>query len=272
MEWTWGGKILALKTESGWLGRDLGSEKMAIRENIVRIQERIEAACRRAGRRPAEVRLVAVTKTVQPERIREAYDAGLRDFGENRVQEAQRKHAALADLTITWHLIGHLQSNKAKAARELFHWVHSVDSLRIAQRLDQAEQWSLDRPPGEALQQPQPAAPARFPILIEVNLGGEATKSGIAESAALELANEIGQLHTIELRGLMLVPPYFEDPEKSRPYFSRLRELAKVIHSAGLPGVRMDELSMGMSHDFEVAVEEGATLVRVGTAIFGSRT
>lgn len=235
----------------------------------------MEAACQRAGRRIEEVRLVAVTKTVPAERIREAYDAGLRHFGENRVQEAQRKRAALADLPITWHLIGHLQSNKAKTARETFHWVHSLDSLRIAERLDQVAQRLIDQTPGQAPGRPDPSGAdelVRLPVLIEVNLGGEATKSGIEESSALELAGQIGQLKTLDLCGLMLVPPYSEDPEKSRPYFSRLRELAKVIHSAGLPRVRMDQLSMGMSHDFEVAVEEGATLVRVGTAIFGSRT
>jgi PLP dependent protein len=235
--------------------------KMAILENVARVRERIEAACRRAGRRPEEIRLVAVTKTVPPERIREAYEAGLRHFGENRVQEAQVKRAALSDLAATWHLIGHLQTNKAKLAREFFHWVHSVDSLRIAETLHKVAQAGIGA-----------VEPVRLPILIEVNLGGEATKSGIEESAALELASRIGRLDTLDLRGLMLVPPYFEDPEKSRPYFSHLRELAKMINSASLSGVRMDELSMGMSHDFEVAAEEGATLVRVGTAIFGSRT
>lgn len=245
---------------------------MAISENIGKVQERIQAACRRAGRRPEEVRLVAVTKTVTPEGIREAYAAGLRDFGENRVQEAQAKRAALSDLPVTWHLIGHLQSNKAKAARDLFHWIHSVDSLRIAEKLDQAAQRSADRPAVNAPDHREAVGLVQLPVLIEVNLGGEATKSGIEGSAALELAGHIGRLGTLDLCGLMLVPPYFEDPQRSRPYFSRLRELAKVIHSAGLPGVRMDELSMGMSHDFEVALEEGATLVRVGTAIFGSRT
>jgi PLP dependent protein len=245
---------------------------MAIRENIASLHERIESACRRAGRRAEEVRLVAVTKTVPPDRIREAFDAGVRHFGENRVQEAQRKRAALADLPVTWHLIGHLQSNKARTARGTFHWIHSVDSLRIAERLDHATQRSVDRPPAQAQDQLKADELVRLPVLIEVNLGGEATKSGIEESAALELAGHIGRLATLDLRGLMVIPPYFEDPEKSRPYFSRLRELAKVINSAGLPGVRIDELSMGMSHDFEVAVEEGATLVRVGTAIFGSRT
>jgi len=245
---------------------------MSIRENVARVQERMESACRRAGRRAEEVHLVAVSKTVLPERIREAYDTGLRHFGENRVQEAQAKRPALADLPITWHLIGHLQSNKAKGAREIFDWVHSVDSPHIAERLDRAGQSSTCQPSGPAPGPPGSDMLVRLPVLIEVNLGGEVTKSGVAESAALELARHIGRLRTIDLCGLMLVPPYFEDPEKSRPYFSRLRELAKVINSAGLPGVRMDELSMGMSHDFEVAIEEGATLIRVGTAIFGSRT
>jgi PLP dependent protein len=245
---------------------------MAIRENIAGVQERMEAACRRAGRRPEEVRLVAVTKTVAPESIREAYEAGLRHFGENRVQEAQAKRAALFDLPVTWHLIGHLQSNKAKVARDIFHWVHSVDSLRIAEKLDQVAQRPDDGTAGAAANQSEAVERVRLPVLIEVNLGGEASKSGIEEPSALELASNIGRLHALDLCGLMLVPPYFEDAERSRPYFSRLRELAKMINSASLSGVRMDELSMGMSHDFEVAAEEGATLVRVGTAIFGSRT
>ena len=232
----------------------------------------MEAACHRAGRRPEEVRLVAVTKTVEPGRIREAYEAGVRDFGENRVQEAQAKRAALSDLAVTWHLIGHLQSNKAKAASEIFHWVHSVDSLRIAERLHGVAQRATDRPFESTRDEIGASELVRLPVLIEVNLGGEASKSGIEESAALELARSIGRLGTLDLRGLMLVPPYYDDPEKSRPYFSRLRELTKVINSASLPGVRMDELSMGMSHDFEVALEEGATLIRVGTAIFGRRT
>ncbi len=245
---------------------------MVVRENIAGVLERTEAACRRAGRRPDPIRLVAVTKTVPPERIREAYEAGLRHFGENRVQEAQAKQAALADLAATWHLIGHLQTNKAKAARDIFQWVHSVDSLRIAEKLDQSAKRPVDESANKATHPLGGTGLVRLPVLIEVNLGGEATKSGVEESAALELAGQIGRLGTLDLRGLMLVPPYFDDPEKSRPYFSRLRELAKVINSASLPGVRMDELSMGMSHDFEVALEEGATLIRVGTAIFGLRT
>ncbi|HEV2177212.1 MAG TPA: YggS family pyridoxal phosphate-dependent enzyme [Terriglobia bacterium] len=222
-------------------------------ENIARVQERIAAACLRSKRRPEDVRLVAVTKLVEPSRIREAYEAGLRDFGENRVQEADSKRPALADLSATWHLIGHLQTNKAKPARELFHWVHSVDSLRLAQKLHQAAV----------------GAGKRMPVLIEVNLGEEATKSGVREPDVLELACDISRLETLELRGLMMIPPYFDDPERARPFFRRLRELAETVRRANLPGV--SKLSMGMSHDFEVAIEEGATIVRVGTAIFGAR-
>lgn len=226
-----------------------------LEENVARVQERITAACRRSGRRPEDVKLVAVSKTVQPERIREAYEAGLRDFGENRVQEAQAKCPALSDLAVTWHMVGHLQSNKAKLARELFHWVHSVDSLRLAERLDRAAVSS-----GEHL-----------PVLLQVNLGEEATKSGAREAELLRLAEQVGQLPTLALRGLMVLPPFFDDPEQARPFFRRLCELARAMDSANLANVSMQELSMGMSHDFEVAIEEGATMVRVGTAIFGSR-
>ncbi len=196
-----------------------------------------------------------MSKTVPVERIRQAYEAGLRDFGENRVQEADAKRPGLSDLNATWHLVGHLQTNKAKLARELFHWVQSVDSFRLAQKLDQAAVCT-----GEKL-----------PVLLQVNMGAEATKFGCPEEEGLPLAEQISQLTTLELRGLMVLPPLFEDPEQARPYFRRLRELAQKIESRGLPGARMEELSMGMSHDFEVAVEEGATLVRIGTSIFGPR-
>ena len=228
---------------------------MDIADNIVRVQERIAAACGRAGRRPEEVKLVAVSKTVSPERIRQAYDGGLRDFGENRVQEASAKRPPLADLDATWHLVGHLQTNKVRHARELFQYIHSVDSLRLAEKLDNA------------------AAPgrARLPVLLEVNLGEEPSKSGARGGEVLQLAEGVGLLPTLELRGLMVIPPLFEDPEQARPFFRRLRELAAMIQSRKLPGVSMGELSMGMSHDFEVAIEEGATLVRIGTAIFGPR-
>jgi len=228
---------------------------MDLQENIARVRERIAAACGRGGRRPEEVRLVAVSKTIPADRIRQAYAAGLRDFGENRVQEAKEKRPALADLDITWHLIGHLQTNKVKPAQELFQWVDSIDSFRLAEKLDHAA-----RGRGQ-----------RLPVLLEVNLGAEPTKFGAAEEDVVRLAEQVGQLPTLELRGLMVVPPYLENPEQVRPFFRRLRELARTIESRNLPHVSMRELSMGMSHDFEVAIEEGATIVRVGTAIFGRR-
>jgi len=228
---------------------------MKLQENIARVLERIAAACNRSGRRPEDVKLVAVSKIVSPDRIRQAYEAGLRDFGENRVQEASEKRPALSDLTVTWHLIGHLQTNKARPARELFHWVHSVDSLRIAAKLDKAAVCSGDR----------------LQVMLEVNLGDESTKSGVKENEVMELAGHVSQFETLELRGLMTVPPFFEDPERVRPMFRRLRELAEKIESTHTPNVSMKDLSMGMSHDFEVAIEEGATIIRVGTAIFGAR-
>ena len=228
---------------------------MELQANIARVQERIAAACNRSGRRTEDVKLVAVSKTVSPDKIRQAYGAGLRDFGENRVQEASEKRPALSDLTVTWHLIGHLQTNKARPARELFHWIHSVDSLRLAAKLDKAALCSGDR----------------LRIMLEVNLGDESTKFGARESEVIELAGQVCQFETLELRGLMTVPPFFDDPERVRPIFRRLRELAGKIESTHAPNVSMKDLSMGMSHDFEVAIEEGATIVRVGTAIFGDR-
>ncbi|HEV2492527.1 MAG TPA: YggS family pyridoxal phosphate-dependent enzyme [Terriglobia bacterium] len=224
-------------------------------DNVARVRERIAQACLRAGRRPEDVKLVAVSKTVPAERIRQAYEVGLRDFGENRVQEAAAKRAALSDLTVTWHLVGHLQTNKAKLARQLFHWVQSVDSLRLAEKLDHAAVCE-----GE-----------RLPVLLEVNLGGETTKSGVREEEILALAEEVAGLKTLELCGLMTVPPFSENPEEVRPFFRRLRQLAEKVSAATLPNVSMRELSMGMSQDYEVAIEEGATIVRVGTAIFGPR-
>jgi hypothetical protein len=226
-----------------------------IEENVAQVRERIAAASRRSGRGPDDVKLVAISKTFPPELIRAAYEAGLRDFGENRVQEAAAKRPALADLSITWHLVGHLQSNKAKAARELFHWVHSVDSFRLAQKLDQTA----------------PAGAGRLAVLLEVNLGGEMSKAGVSESDVFQLAQQCSQLATLAVRGLMVIPPFLDDPEQVRPYFRRLRELAQEIESKNIPNLSMQELSMGMSHDFEVAIEEGATMVRVGTAIFGAR-
>ena len=229
---------------------------MLLEENIARVRERIAAACARSGRSVDGVKLVAVSKTVPPELVRQAYDSGLRDFGESRVQEAAAKRPALSDLTVTWHLIGHLQTNKAKPARELFHWVHSVDSARLAEKLHHAAVCE-----GE-----------RLGVLVQVNLGEEATKFGAAEAEIVQLAQQVSQYPTLELRGLMTIPPFSDDPERVRLFFRRLRELAAAIDAKKLPNVSMQELSMGMSHDFEVAIEEGATMVRVGTAVFGQRS
>jgi hypothetical protein len=231
---------------------------MSIAENVAEVRQRIRVAAHRAGRDASSVTLMAVSKMFQAEAIREAYDAGIRVFGENRVQEFASKADALRDLGhARWHLIGHLQSNKAVKAADLFHAVDSVDSLKLAQKLNDAAHVA-----GKSLR-----------VLIEINVGGEAAKSGIApDSAELDrLLTEVPQLAKLELRGLMTVPPYTEDPQGARPYFRKLRELRDQIAVRGLPRVSMDELSMGMSHDFEVAIEERSTCVRVGTAIFGGR-
>ena len=228
---------------------------MSVAENVKRVQERIRRACDGSGRAPGDVRLIAVSKTKPAEAVRQAYAAGLREFGENRVQEAAGKRKELEDLDITWHLIGHLQSNKARQACELFGWIQSVDSLAIAQRIDRFAT----------------GFGHRLPVLIEVHLGDEASKFGVEESELARLAEQVGALESLELRGLMVLPPFFDDPQDVRPYFSQLRELAARIGARKLPGVQMRELSMGMSHDFEIAIEEGATIVRVGTALFGSR-
>jgi PLP dependent protein len=230
----------------------------SIAENIRRVEERIAGAAHRAGRNPGEVSLMAVTKTVPPERIREAYEAGVCLFGENRVQEFLSKAQVLADLKSSeWHMIGHLQSNKSRAATELFHAVDSVDSSRLLERLN-----SMAKELGK-----------RVPVLIEINIGGEQAKSGVApDSPELEqMLRAAPSCESLEIRGLMTVPPYGEDPEQSRPFFREMRRLHAQIAKRNLPGLRMATLSMGMSHDFEVAIEEGSTCVRMGTAIFGER-
>jgi pyridoxal phosphate enzyme (YggS family) len=232
---------------------------MSLSDNITRVQKRIAAAARRAGRSANDVALMAVSKTFPPERIREAYAAGLRLFGENRVQELAGKAAAVADLReAEWHMIGHLQTNKAAKAAELFAAVDSVDSVKVAEKLELSA-----RKLGKKLN-----------VLVEVNVGGEAAKSGVsADSRELEdLLLSAPRLEALAFRGLMTVPPFTEDLEGARPFFRRLRELRDAIAARKLPGVGMDVLSMGMSHDFEVAIEEGSTCVRVGTAIFGVRT
>ena len=231
---------------------------MSIVENIARIRERIAAAARRAGRNPVEITLMGVSKTFPVELVREAYTAGIRIFGENRVQEFAGKADALRDLgDAQWNLIGHLQSNKAAKAAELFSAIDSLDSVKLAEKLSTAAERM-----GKTL-----------PALIEINVGGEEAKSGIAPgSEELEtILLEAPQWKNLEVRGLMTVPPYNEVPESSRLFFRQLREIRDGIAARHLPGVTMDVLSMGMSHDFEVAVEEGSTCVRVGTAIFGER-
>lgn len=231
---------------------------MSIAENIHSLQSRIAVAAKRAGRAPEEIALLAVSKTHPASTIREAYDAGLRLFGENRVQEFAGKAAELSGLAgAQWHMIGHLQTNKASKAAELFGAVDSVDSVKLAEKLDAAAQ----------------ALGKKINILIEVNVGGEAAKSGVApESRELEeLLTDAARLPALEFCGLMTVPPYIEDPEGARPYFRRLRELRDTIARRKLPAIGIETLSMGMSHDFEIAIEEGSTCVRVGTAIFGER-
>jgi pyridoxal phosphate enzyme (YggS family) len=215
-----------------------------VRDNCMRVLDRIQRAAARAGRDPDTVRLIAVTKTVSIEDIREAIACGIRHIGESKLQEAIPKHESLSDLPVTWHFIGHLQTNKAKKVVEVFDWVQSVDRIELAEKLSSAVAHPL-------------------PVLIEVKLHDEPSKSGTAVGSLDRLVPLIRSQPNLDLRGLMAVPPYFEDAEKARPYFRSLRELAAKF---GLP-----EVSMGMSHDFEIAIEEGATMVRVGTAVFGPR-
>ena len=232
---------------------------MSVAQNIALIQQRIASAARRSGRKPEDITLMAVSKTFPAQSIREAYLAGIRVFGENRVQEFSRKADALQDLQdAEWHMIGHLQTNKAAQAAEAFGAVDSVDSVKLAGKLNAAAEQL-----GKKLE-----------VLIEINVGGEAAKSGLApDSVELEelLAAAPG-LGRLVFRGLMTIPPFTEDAQEARPYFRRLRALRDQIAARGLPAVRTDVLSMGMSHDFEIAIEEGSTCVRVGTAIFGERS
>ena len=243
-----------------------------IKENLLRVMERIEKAALRVGRDPKEIKLVAVSKTVEPVRVREAIKAGVSILGENYVQEAKKKieeigrpactepaSRSLAEgrrfgegRPVAWHFIGHLQSNKAKYAVQLFDMIHSLDGIPLAEELNRrAEQ-----------------ADRMFKVMIEINLSGEATKFGTDEGRILNLARSILQLNSLSLEGLMTMPPYFDSPEMGRPYYIKLRELREKMVREGIP---IKELSMGMSNDFEIAIEEGATYVRVGTAIFGPR-
>jgi pyridoxal phosphate enzyme (YggS family) len=231
---------------------------MSVADNLALIHERIAAAARRTGRRPNGVTLMAVSKTFPPERVREAYQEGQRLFGENRVQEFAGKITSLADLRgVDWHMIGHLQTNKANKAVEIFDAVDSVDSVKLAERLD-ASARNLGK---------------KLTVLIEINVGGESAKSGLVPDAREleQLLLSAPRMESLEFRGLMAVPPFTDDPEGARPYFRKLRELRDVIATRKLPSVGTDVLSMGMSHDFEIAVDEGSTCVRVGTALFGER-
>jgi len=235
---------------------------MGIAENLAEVRKRIRDSAIRAGRNPEGIKLVAVSKTVEVKRILEAVNAGVTILGENRVQEAAKKIQDLrfkiqdskfeGQSSVEWHMVGHLQKNKAKVAVQLFDLIHSVDSVELAERLNKY-----------ALQ-----IGKRQRILIQVKLSEEETKHGIPEKGLKELVERVQTLNYLNLEGLMTLPPYFEDPEKVRPYFQRLRELRDEMEGLGY---RLPELSMGMSHDFEVAIEEGATMVRIGTAIFGPR-
>lgn len=225
-----------------------------IAANIAVINERIACAAARAGSDPESIRLMAVSKTVEPEHIRMALEAGITLLGENYVQEAREKIPSIGRAA-QWHMIGHLQTNKVKYVVNLFDWIHSVDRPELAQELNK-----------RALQNDR-----RLNVLIEVNVSGEASKSGIAPQQAAGLARLISTLPGLNLQGLMTMPPYPDNPEDSRPYFVALRNLRDEIRKAAIPGISMDELSMGMTDDFEIAIEEGATIVRVGRAIFGER-
>jgi PLP dependent protein len=226
-----------------------------LQERLAAIRERIAAAAKRAARTADEITLIAVSKTHAPDTIRAGFELGVRHFGENRVQEWEGKRTALQDLQAEWHLVGHLQGNKAAKAARLFHSVDSVDDFALAQRLDRARAEL-----GES---------RKLRVLIEVRIAPEESKSGVAREALAPLAEQLSALSGLDLQGLMCIPPFLAEPERVRPYFSELRELKENIERR--LGKRLPVLSMGMSHDFEVAIEEGATEVRIGTALFGTR-
>ncbi|MEE9542967.1 MAG: YggS family pyridoxal phosphate-dependent enzyme [Thermodesulfobacteriota bacterium] len=224
----------------------------SVEENLLKVNERILQACRKSGRDPSEVKLMAACKSVPIKHIKEAIDSGIRLFGENYVQEATEKIKKIKLSSVKWHFIGHLQKNKAAQAVGLFDMIHSVDKLGLAKELNKRTKEPLK-------------------ILMQINIGDERTKGGVTIQEAPELAREIGKLKNIVLKGLMAIPPYNEDPEKTRPYFTTIRRVAERINKERIPGVVLTELSMGMSHDFEIAIEEGATFIRIGTALFGER-
>ena len=226
-----------------------------IKENLESIRFRMKAAAEACGRRPEEVRLVAVSKTMPKEKLVAAVEAGVETLGENYVQEAREKFNDLYTLPVSWHFIGHLQSNKAKYVVKIFDLIHSVDSLKLAREIDkQAKKVNKIQD-----------------VLIQVNISEEATKSGTRVERTLEIIQDIGLLENVAIKGLMTMPPYFNAPERVQPFFKALRELRDRIKEENISNVSMAELSMGMTGDFEVAIQEGATLVRIGTAIFGER-
>jgi len=227
-----------------------------IAANLQSVRSRIDAAARRAGRDPSDVQLIAVSKTFGADHVRAAWAAGQRDFGENKVQEALQKIGETADMEIRWHLIGHLQSNKAKKAVAPFACIHSVDSVDLLRKMDAAAR-------------EQGASPD---VLVQIDLAGEATKFGAGAGEARRILDAALEARAVRVAGLMLIPPWNEDQEQTRPWFVRLRELRDAWRGEGVRQDALRHLSMGMSHDFEAAIEEGATLVRVGTAIFGKRT
>ena len=231
---------------------------MAIADNLSDVRRRIAEAARRSGRSPDEVTLVAVSKTFGADAVREAWAAGERNFGENKVQEGLQKIADTADIPARWHLIGHLQSNKAKKAALAFACIQSVDSVDLLQRLDDAAG-------------ARPSASEPLEVLVQVDFAGEATKFGAPPDEAEDIVRAGAAATHVKLAGLMLLPPWSEDPEATRPWFVRLREFRDRLIESGVPAPLLRHLSMGMSHDYETAIEEGATIVRVGTAIFGAR-
>jgi hypothetical protein len=226
-----------------------------LKQRLEQIKQRIRQAAESCNRDADSVRLVAVSKTIAADIVKEAIEAGVTTLGENYVQEARDKFKALAQYPVSWHFIGHLQSNKAKYAVRLFDLIHSVDSLKLARELDK-QAGKLDK-----IQ----------PILVQINISAEDTKSGISIDEAPRLIAEISRLKNLAVKGLMTMPPYFYQPQKVQPFFAALRNLRDQIREQSPPNVSLDELSMGMTGDFEVAIKEGATLVRIGTAIFGER-
>jgi hypothetical protein len=232
------------------LGRDTD-----LKDRLERVRERIKKTADDCNRSVDSVHLIAVSKTMPAEVVKEAIEAGVTDLAENYIQEAREKVNTLATCQANWHYIGHLQSNKAKYAVRLFDLIHSVDSLKLAKELNKYAQKN------DKIQS----------ILVQVNVAREESKSGVYVENSIELLKNIGQLENIAVKGLMTMPPYFNAPEKVRPFFAALRKLRDQIRAEGIPGIAMDELSMGMTGDFEAAIEEGATMVRIGTAIFGER-